>query len=101
MTGLVYDCTQANGLRMGRPKSTPECPKAGIQFADAVHVLEDDGALTTTEHASDGELRWITLGVDALGRILVVVYTWRKSRVRIISARPATPGERDRYAEGL
>jgi uncharacterized DUF497 family protein len=51
--------------------------------------------------AADGEVRWITLGVDALGRILVVVYTWRKSSVRIISARPATPGERDRYAEGL
>jgi uncharacterized DUF497 family protein len=75
--------------------------KHGIQFADAVHVLEDDNALTTSEHASDGEERWITLGVDALGRILVVVYTWRKTRVRIISARPATPGERDRYAEGL
>ena len=75
--------------------------KHGIQFADAVHVLEDDDALTTTEHASDGEDRWITLGVDALGRILVVVYTWRESSVRIISARPATPDERDRYAEGL
>lgn len=53
--------------------------KHGIQFADAVLVLEDDNALTTTEHAADGEERWITLGVDALGRILVVVYTWRKS----------------------
>jgi uncharacterized protein len=73
----------------------------GIQFADAVFVLEDDNALTTTERAADGEERWITLGVDALGRILVVVYTWRQSRVRIIPARPATPGERDRYAEGL
>ena len=60
----------------------------------AVHVPEEDNALTATEHASDGEERWITLGVDALGRLLVVVYTWRKSRVRIISARPATPGER-------
>ena len=75
--------------------------KHGIQFADAVHVLEDDNALTTAEHASNGEERWITLGVDAFGRVLVVVYTWRKSRVRIISARPATPGERGRYAEGL
>jgi uncharacterized DUF497 family protein len=74
--------------------------KHGIQFADAVLVLEDDSALTTTEHAADGEERCITLGVDALGRIPVVVYTWRKSSVRIISARPATPGERDRYAEG-
>lgn len=73
----------------------------GVQFADAVLVLEDDNALTTTEQASDGEERWVTLDIDALGRILVVVYTWRKSRVRVISARPATPGERERYAEGV
>jgi len=75
--------------------------KHGVQFADAVLVLEDDNALTTTEQAPDGEERCVTLGVDALGRILVVVYTWRKNRLRIISARPATPGERERYAEGL
>ena len=75
--------------------------KHGVQFADAVLVLEDDNALTTMEQAADGEERCVTLGVDALGRILVVVYTWRKNRLRIISARPATPGERERYAEGL
>jgi hypothetical protein len=74
--------------------------KHGVQFADAVLVLEDDRALTSIEHAADGEERWITLGIDALGRILVVVYTLRRSRVRLISARPATPGERDRYAGG-
>src|ERR1035441_5278216 len=62
--------------------------KHGIQFADAVLVLEDDRALTT-EHAADGEVRWITLGVDALGRILVVVYTWRKSSVRCSAPRSA------------
>ncbi len=74
--------------------------KHGIQFADAVLVLEDDRALTTIEHAADGEERWITLGVDAFGRILVVVYTLRRSRVRLISARAATSGERDRYKGG-
>lgn len=74
--------------------------KHGIQFADAVLVLEDDRALTTIEHAADGEERWITLGVDAFGRILVVVYTLRRSRVRLISPRAATSGERDRYEGG-
>ncbi len=74
--------------------------KRGVQFADAVLVLEDDNALTSREHAADGEERWITLGIDALARILVVVYTWRRSRVRVISARLATPGEGKLYAEG-
>ena len=28
------------------------------------------------------EERWISIGMDSLGRILVVVYTWRDERVR-------------------
>jgi uncharacterized protein len=75
--------------------------KHGIRFADALTVLEDDRALTITEQSADGELRWMTLGADAVGRILVVVYTWRRLRARLISARPATPSERRQYVEGL
>ena len=75
--------------------------KHGVYFPDALAVLEDEHALTMTEESAGGEQRWITLGVDALGRILVVVYTWRVSNVRMISARMATPNERRRYAEGL
>ena len=45
----------------------------------------------------EGGGRFATVGMDALGRILVVVYTWRGERVRLISARPATPAERKRY----
>ena len=73
--------------------------KHGVQFADAVSVLEDENALTTSEQAADGEKRFVTLGMDALGRIVVVVYTWRRDRVRMISARKATPNERLRYTE--
>ena len=46
------------------------------------------------------EERWVTLGLDALGRVLVVVYAWRGESVRVISARKATPRERRRYEEG-
>ncbi|MBC8167679.1 MAG: BrnT family toxin [Bryobacteraceae bacterium] len=75
--------------------------KHGVQFSEALLVLEDDKALTIIEESAGGEERWITLGMDSLGRILVVVYAWRKGRVRLISARLATPGERQRYTEGL
>jgi len=47
-----------------------------------------------------GEERFVTIGMDALGRILVVVYTWRGERLRLISARKATPRERSEY-EGM
>jgi uncharacterized DUF497 family protein len=73
--------------------------KHNVQFADAVSVLEDENALSASEQSADGEERFVTLGADAVGRILVVVYTWRRSRIRIISARKATPGERGRYVE--
>jgi uncharacterized protein (DUF4415 family) len=37
----------------------------------------------------EGERRYVTIGMDAFGRILVVVYTWREENIRIISARKA------------
>ena len=78
-------------------KAAANLRKHGVDFADAVLVLYDDRALTTRDPGDYGEERFATLGFDALGRISVVVYTWRGERVRIISDRPATPGERRRY----
>ncbi len=43
------------------------------------------------------EERYDTLGMDAMGRLLVVVYTWRGDRIRIISARKATKTEHRNY----
>jgi uncharacterized DUF497 family protein len=59
-------------------------------------ALDDDLAITIREETS-GEERFVTLGTDALGRLLVVVYTWRQDCLRIISARKATMRERHRY----
>jgi hypothetical protein len=67
-------------------------------FADAATVLHDDYAITIPDEGLDEE-RLVTTGMDALGRVLVVVYTWREGRVRLISARSATPRERRQYEE--
>jgi uncharacterized DUF497 family protein len=64
-----------------------------------VAALEDESALTMRDDSSDREERLVTLGLDAFGRLLVVVYTWRGERVRLISARKATARERRRYEE--
>ena len=74
--------------------------KHGVALADAVAVLEDGRALTMRDPFSEDEERWITLGLDAFGRVLVVVYAWRSECVRLISARSDTPHERRRYEEG-
>ena len=56
------------------------------------------GAGTRDPH-SETEERFITLGMDPTAKLLVVVYTWRGERIRIISARPATGPERRQYEE--
>ncbi len=63
-------------------------------------VFYDEMAITILDD-STGEKRFITLGTDALARLLVVVYAWRGDRVRIISARKATPRERSFYVRSL
>jgi uncharacterized DUF497 family protein len=80
-------------------KARANSAKHGVRFADAVTVLEDDFALTMLDPSSDDEERWITLGRNALGRLVVVVYTWRKDNVRLISVRPATAREKSQYEE--
>jgi uncharacterized DUF497 family protein len=69
----------------------------GVDFADAATVLSDDMAITIMEDSEDDEERHVTLGLDALGRCLVVVYTWRGEKARLISARKAAKSERQRY----
>jgi uncharacterized protein len=71
--------------------------KHGVHFADAVFALEDELALTMRDPFAKDEERWITLGTDAEGRLLVVIYTWRGSNVRMISARKASRRERQQY----
>ena len=71
--------------------------KHGVSFADAEPVFYDPMALTTEDNDAVGEFRLVTMGMDALGRVLVVVYTQRGEQTRIISARKASAGERKKY----
>jgi hypothetical protein len=77
-------------------KATSNSRKHGIEFADAVGVFSDALAITIKDNDPDEE-RFITIGVDFLLRVLVVVYAWRDDRIRIISARKATPSEQQTY----
>jgi uncharacterized protein len=80
-------------------KAARNFAKHGVHFADAVAVLEDDLGLTIRDTYFENEERWITIGMDILGRLLAVIYTWRAERIRLISARPATPHERRQYED--
>lgn len=81
-------------------KASSNIRKHGIDFADVIPVFEDRAAVTIPDESSD-EQRFATIGMDALLRIVVVVYTWRGETIRIISARKATRTERRIYEQGL
>jgi hypothetical protein len=74
--------------------------KHGVAFADTFGVFEDPNALTTEDY-EQGEIRHVTVGMDCFGRILVVIYTWRDEKIRIISARKATRLEVKHYESQL
>ena len=82
-----------------RDKAAANLRKYGIDFADAVSVFSDDLALAIPDERFDKE-RFVTIGLDGLGRVLVVVYTLRGEAIRIISARQASRQERRQYEEG-
>ncbi len=88
-----------DGYEWDTDKAEINFQKHEVAFADTVAVFEDDNALTIPDDDPD-EDRFITLGMDTLGRILIVVYTWRGENIRIISARKATRVERKQYQEG-
>ena len=78
-------------------KAKANLRKHGVSFAHAEQALRDPMALTIEDPDSRNELRFVTVGADALGRVLVVVHTQREERTRLISARKASRGEADRY----
>ena len=71
--------------------------KHGIRFSDAESVLFDPMALTREDRDAEGEQRFISIGVDATGRLLVVIFSYSGEEIRLISARPASAKEREYY----
>ena len=73
--------------------------KHGISFKVAARVFEDDDRIERPdEEHSQTEERWQVIG--KVENILFVVYTERGDRTRIISAREATPVEKEWYYNG-
>ncbi|MFN7573328.1 MAG: BrnT family toxin [Betaproteobacteria bacterium] len=78
-------------------KARDNLRKHGVGFAHAEQVLRDPMAVTVEDPDAEGEQRFVTLGMDALGRLLVIVHTPRGHRTRLISARKASRGEAEHY----
>ncbi|MGD9563962.1 MAG: BrnT family toxin [Pyrinomonadaceae bacterium] len=88
-------------------KAKANARKHQVSFERATTIFRDPHILSITddEH-SEFEERWITIGLDENGILLVLVHTFEKvltssARIRIISARKATKKETKNYEEGI
>jgi uncharacterized DUF497 family protein len=82
-------------------KAKSNYARHGVRFSEVEPVFYDPSALTVEDISASREQRFVTLGSDGLGRVLVVVYTYRGETIRVISARRASPGEVKSYEEGV
>ena len=82
-------------------KARENLTKHGVDFAEASTVFGDPLEVTISdpEH-SEGEARFLSLGLSGANRLLVVAYTERDGKIRIIHARVAGPKERRSYESG-
>jgi uncharacterized DUF497 family protein len=83
-----------------RRKAERNLRKHSVSFAEAVTVFADPRELTVFDpDHSIGEERFVSVGRSAFDRLLVVGYTERGSKIRLIFARRATMPERLDYEE--
>jgi uncharacterized DUF497 family protein len=88
---------------VGRAQEPGHRTKHGVSFEEAQTVFLDDHALLIDDpDHSDGEERFVLLGLSSTLRALVVCHCYRRGGevIRIISARKADPQERALYAQG-
>jgi uncharacterized DUF497 family protein len=80
-------------------KAVANFKKHGVRFEEAATALLDPHALAQEDADSEGEARWVLIGMSDSARLLAVVYTLRdETRIRLISARKATRKEANYYA---
>ena len=74
--------------------------KHRVSFEDALTIFADPLSLTSSDPGhSFGESRYVTVGREARGRLLVVAHTDRADKIRLLSARRATRREIAQYEE--
>lgn len=81
-------------------KNARNIEKHGVSLADGDGVLNDPLALTIEDTAAEGEPRFVTVGMNVFGALMVVVWTPRGDETRMISVRKAEPKERRTYEKG-
>ena len=81
-------------------KANLNLTKHKVAFFEAMSVFNDPHAYTfhDPEHSIE-ENRYLVFGYSALNRLLTVAYIYREGKIRLISARRSTAGEKEIYGE--
>ena len=82
-------------------KDAANIKKHGVSLSEGDGVLNDPLALTVEDDAAEGEQRFVSIGMNAFGSLMVVVHTPRGHGSRTISVRKADPKERRNYEKGV
>ena len=84
-----FDWDDANAAHVARH---------GVQASEAEQALSNDPVTIQSAVPGGGEPRWVSVGATDAGRLLVVVWTERTPRVRVVTAYPAAKKLREAYA---
>lgn len=84
-------------LKFDPDKDAANIAKHGLSLVEGEGVLNDPLGLTIEDDSSEGEPRWVTVGMSGSGELLVAVWTDHDNCERLISVRRATAKERRDY----
>ncbi len=82
-------------------KDAANIKKHGVSLSEGDGVLSDPLALTVEDDGAVGEQRFVSIGMNVFGTLMVVVHTPRSDGPRVISVRKPDPKERRNYEEGV
>ena len=82
-------------------KDAANIKKHGVSLSEGDGVLNDPLALTVEDDSAEGEQRFVSIGMNVFGSLMVVVHTPRGDGTRTISVRKPDPKERRNYEKGV
>lgn len=82
-------------------KARTNLQKHRVSFEEAATIFDDPHLTEAVEdESSSDEPRWVVFGESVQGKFLRTVYTESGTKLRLISAKKATPRQRQVYEEG-
>lgn len=98
----MIDLRNVKGFQWDKGNVDKSYQKHGITPNETEEVfLDKDLGIEKDIKHQEIEERFIAIGKTGVGRILFVVFTMRKNKIRIISARVANEKERRKYETSI